>query len=402
MNWSSRFSGAASRVAEADAVIGILKLAEQPDILSLAGGLPDPRVFRIAETRDAMERVLRDHAPEALNYSPNPGIGTLREFLAERTGRLESFPCRPEEVLVTSGGVEGIRHVLNALLDPGDPLLVEDPTYVATLQICRELGAVPLPVASDDDGMIPESLDEAVRRAAAGGRPARLLYAGPAFQNPTGRTWSLARRRRILEICDRRGLAVVEDNAYAELRYDGEPLPSLKALAPERVIFIHTFSKIFGPGLRLGWVVADPLLIRRLGLLKLGTDQCSGALVQRLALAYGEAGGLEAQVRRARSLYRDKRDRMLAALGDPPALAPALRPDGGFFLWLEVGGDTGALLRLAIERFRVAFVAGSCFFADPDGPAARRTLRLSFSFLPEDRLAEAVGRLKEAIAACSS
>lgn len=402
MNWDPRFSQAASRVADADAVIGILKLAEQPDIVSLAGGLPDPRVFRLGETREAMARVLRDHAPEALNYSPNPGIGPLREFLAERTRRVEGIACRPDHILVTSGGVEGIRHALNALLDPGDPLLVEDPTYVAALQICCELGAVPVPVGSDDDGLIPESLDEAARRLARTGRPARLLYAGPAFQNPTGRTWSLARRREALAVCERHDIAVVEDNAYAELRYDGDPLPPLKALAPDRVIFIHTFSKIFGPGLRLGWVVAEVPLLRRLGLLKLGTDQCSGALVQRLALAYGEAGGLEAQVARSRILYRTKRDAMLAALRDFPLLAPVVRPDGGFFLWVEVGGDTEALLRLAIERFRVAFVAGSCFFADPAAPAARRTLRLSFSHVAEGRISEAMRRLREAVAACSS
>ena len=397
MNWEHRYSDAAARVRDADAVVGILKLAEQPAVLSLAGGMPDPRVFRIEETREAMERVLRDHAPEALNYSPNPGISALREFLAERMARIEKITCGPDEILVSSGGVEGIRHALNALLNPGDPLLVEDPTYVAALQICRELGAIPVPVASDEHGMIPESLDEAARRLAGTGRPARLLYAGPTFQNPTGRTWSLARRREVLAVCERRGLAVVEDHAYAELRYDGEPLPALKALAPERVIFVHTFSKIFGPGLRLGWVAADPGLIRRLGLLKLGTDQCSGALVQRLALAYGEADGLDAQVERSRALYRKKRDVMLEALRDFPSRSPILRPDGGFFLWAEVGGDTEALLRRAIARRRVAFVAGSCFFADPASPAARGSLRLSFSQVAEDRIPEAIRRLAEAV-----
>jgi DNA-binding transcriptional MocR family regulator len=397
MNWNTRFSDAASRVADADAVIGILKLAEQPGIISLAGGLPDPGVFRIGETREAMARVLTDHAPEALNYSPNPGITALREFLAGRLARLENIACSPDEILVCSGGLEGIRHAMNALVNGGDPVLVEDPTYMVALQVCRELGGIPTGVASDGDGMIPEALDETASRLAREGRPARVLYVGPTFQNPTGRTWTLARREALLEVADRHDLAVIEDHAYGELRYDGAPLPSLKSLAPERVIFVHTFSKIFGPGLRLGWVAADRRLIERLGLLKLGTDQCSGALVQRLALAYGEAGGLDAQVERARALYRRKRDAMLDALADLPVRTPWTRPEGGFFLWAELDCDTEALLLRAIERHRVAFVAGNCFFADPASASARVSLRLSFSYVAEDRIGEAIRRLGAAV-----
>lgn len=398
MNWNTRFSAAAGRIADFDTVIGILKLAEQPGIISLAGGMPDRGVFRLEETREAMARVFRDHAPEALNYSPNPGITALRAFLAERMARIENIHCDPEEILVCSGGLEGIRHAFNALLNPGDPVLVEDPTYMVALQVCRELGGIPAGIPGDDDGMIPEALDEtAAGIARAGGPAARILYVGPSFQNPTGRTWTLARRQAVLEVAARHDLAVVEDHAYGELRYDGGSLPSLKSLAPERVIFVHTFSKIFGPGLRLGWVAADRGLIERLGLLKLGTDQCSSALTQRLALAYGEAGGLEVQVRRARVLYRRKRDAMLAALADFPSRTPWLRPEGGFFLWAEVDCDTEALLRRAIEGYGVAFVAGSCFFADPGSAAARCSLRLSFSYVPEDRIPEAIGRLTEAV-----
>ena len=397
MNWKARFSGAAERVADADAVRAILELAERPGILSLAGGMPDPAVFRVGETREAMERVLRDHARESLNYSPNPGITPLREFLAERMERIESVPCRAEEVLVVSGGVEGIRHVTNALLDPGDPLLVEDPTYMVALQIARELGAAPVPVRGDRDGPIPESLDEVCAGLTASGRRPRLLYANPTFSNPTGRTWSLDRRRKIIEVAERRGLVILEDHAYAELGYERPAPPALKALAPDRVILVHTFSKIFGPGLRLGWVVAKAALIRRLGLLKLGTDQCSGALVQRLALAYGEAGGIRTQVERSRPLYRRKRDLMLEALAELPTRRPIERPGGGFFVWVEIGRDPGALLLAAIRRFRVAFVAGDCFFTDPASPAARRTLRLSFSQVAEPRIPEAVARLVEAV-----
>ena len=402
MNWNTRYSDAASRIADADAVVGILKLAEQPGIISLAGGLPDPRVFQMEETQDAMARVLRDHGPEALNYSPNPGITELREYLARRMARMERVACSPEEILVCSGGLEGIRHCFNALTNPGDPVLFEDPTYMVALQVCRELAGVPIGVCSDDAGLNPDALDETAGRLAREGRRARVLYVGPSFQNPTGRTWSLKRRREVLEVAERHDLAVVEDHAYGELRYEGEWLPPLKSLAPERVILVHTFSKIFGPGLRLGWVVADRDLIKRLGLLKLGTDQCSGALAQRLALAYGKSGGLDAQVDRAQDLYRKKRDTMIDALADFPCRAPWLRPDGGFFLWSEVDCDSEKLLLLAIERHGVAFVAGNCFFADPTSAVARVSLRLSYSYVAEDLIPEAIRRLGQALRECLS
>ncbi len=396
-----RFSAAAARIAGEDAVVQILRLAERPGVISLAGGLPDPAVFQVEETRAAMERVLGEHAPEALNYSPNPGVTALRELVAARMKEREGIRTHPDEVLVVSGGVEGIRHTLNGLCDPGDPLLVEDPTYLATLHIARELGLRPIPVASDEEGPIPEALDEACARLSGEGTAARLLYANPTFSNPTGRTWSRERRVRILEVCERRDVFVVEDHAYAELRYDETPVPALKAIAPERVIFVHTFSKIFGPGLRLGWVAADPALVARFGLLKLGSDQCSGALVQRLAIAYAESGALDRQVRRSRALYREKRDAMLAALasrGDSGSSLgpPAVRPDGGFFLWLETGVDTELLLPRAIERQRVAFVAGAPFFAHPDSPPARTPLRLSFSHVPAADIPEAIRRLDAA------
>ena len=394
-----RFSAAVERIADSAAVAAVLRLAERPDLLSLAGGLPDSRVFLPERTRETMHRVLTDNAAEALNYSPNPGVTALREYLAARMERIESVPTTTDEVIVTSGGVEAIRHSVNTLCDPGDALLVEDPTYVSALQICRALEVTPVPVAADDDGPLPEALLEATRRPAPSGRKPAVLYVGPTFQNPSGRTWPLARRRAILEVCDRADLTVIEDHAYGELHYDESPPPPLKALLPERVVFVHTFSKIFGPGLRLGWAVADPEIVRRLGLLKLGTDQCSGALVQRLALAYGESGAIEEQVLRARGLYREKRDLMFAAARDLPTRVPVVRPGGGFFLWADFGAalDTRALLPAAIEERRVAFVAGSVFHADPDSAASRGTMRLSFSQIPRDLIPEAMTRLEAAV-----
>ncbi len=398
-----RFSRVAERLEAGAAVTDILKLAERPDILSLAGGLPDPAVFRIEDTAEAMDAVLGRSAAAALNYSPAAGVTALREYLADRTERRFGVPADPDEIMISSGGLEGIRLALAALLDPGDALLLENPTYMAVLHLCREMDFVPVGVPVDRDGPLPDGLDARIRDLAGRGMAPRVFYAIPSFQNPTGRTWSLSRRREALAVLERHGVTVVEDHAYAELGYDGGPLPPLKALAPERTVLVHTFSKIFGPGLRLGFAVADPELVRRLGVVKLGTDQCTGALVQSLALAYARTGALERQVEGARELYRGKRDAMLEAVREtfPDGPEPD-RPAGGFFVWLDFGdrplrADTTSLLREAAETHRVAWVGGSCFFADPDDPVGARSIRLSFSFLPEDRLREGVRRVGAAI-----
>ncbi len=398
-----RFSDAAGRIESSGAVTDILKLAERPDVLSLAGGMPDPAVFRIEDTAEAMDAVLSRAGAAALNYSPNPGVTELREHLAERSRRLFGIPGDAGSILISSGGLEGIRLTLAVLLNPGDVLLLENPTYMSVLHLCREMNLVPVGVPTDRDGPLPDGLDARIRELTASGAAPRALYAIPSFQNPTGRTWSLERRRAVLEVLERHGLMVVEDHAYAELHYDADPLPALKALAPERTALVHTFSKTFGPGLRLGFVLADPEMVRRLGLIKLGTDQCSGTLVQRLALAYARSGALDRQVQGARALYREKRDAMLAAIREtfPEGPEPD-HPAGGFFVWLDFGdrrlpADTTTLLREAVERHRVAWVGGACFFADPEDPAGARSLRLSFSFLPAERLREGARRVGAAI-----
>ncbi len=398
-----RFSDVVGRLGGGSAISDILRLAESPDVLSLAGGMPDPAVFRIEDTAEAMDTALSRSGASALGYSPNPGVTALREYLAERSGRLFGIPAGTENIMISSGGLEGIRLALVALLNPGDVLLTENPTYMAALHLCRELGLRPIGVPTDRDGPLPDGLEARIRELKAEGAAPRVFYAIPSFQNPTGRTWSLERRRETLRVLEEHDLLVVEDHAYAELCYDGDPLPPLKALAPERTVLVHTFSKIFGPGLRLGFVMTDPALVGKLGLVKLGTDQCSGALVQQIALAYAKSGALERQIGSARDLYRGKRDAMLAALREtfPEGPSPD-HPAGGFFAWLEfeegsLSEDTTTLLRRAVEGHRVAWVGGSCFFADPEDPVGKRSLRLSFSFLPPTRLAEGVRRLGAAI-----
>lgn len=389
-------------------VIEVLKLAERPDVISLAGGLPDPAVFPLERVRESQERVLREEGASALNYGPNAGFTRLREWIAERMEAKERVSVGVENVLVTSGGIEALNLVSMAVLDPGDTVLVEAPTYLAALHVFRSQEARIASVVTDANGLVPEALREKVKDLAKAGIRPRFLYVIPSFQNPSGATWSRERRREVVEICGEASIPIVEDHAYAELCYEGEREPSLKSLAPGNVVFLHTFSKIFAPGARLGWVAADSELIETLGLAKLGTDQCANTLTQRLVCDYGQHGYIEDQVKSSIELYRRKRDRMEAAmrrhfqfgLFGPPE-TKWVHPLGGFFVWVALpeGIDTEALLPLAIEREKTAFVAGPPFFADRSG---KNFMRLSFSFVPEDRIEEAIERLARAIRALQS
>jgi 2-aminoadipate transaminase len=381
-------------------VTDILKLAEEPDVISLAGGLPDPDVFPLERIRESMERVLKEEGAAAMNYGPNPGFTKLREWIAERMGRVENVSASASSVIVTSGGLEGLNLLSMAMLDPGDAVVVEAPTYLAALHVLRSHEARIVPVPIDDGGLDPDALRTTLRELARSGVKPRFLYAIPSFQNPSGATWSEERRRKITKLCEEASLPIVEDHAYAELSYDGAKEISLKALSPDNVVLIHTFSKIFGPGSRLGWVVADPELIEKLGLVKLGTDQCANTLTQRLVYDYGRRGHIEEQIARSISLYRRKRDRMESAMRRFfPKGAGFQHAKGGFFLWVELpeGSDSEALLRYAIEREKVAFVAGPPFFADGSG---KRFMRLSFSYVAESRIDEAIERLARAIESC--
>ena len=240
------------------AVTEILKLAERPEVISFAGGLPDPSVFPMARIRESMDRVLRDEGEASMNYGPNPGYTKLRDWIAERMTVREKVPARRENILVTSGGVEALNLVAMALLDEGDVVLVEAPTYMIALHIAHAYRARVVAVPTDDEGLDPDALEERLRALERAGTRPRFLYVIPSFQNPSGATESESRRHRIVSICERFGVGIVEDHAYAELDFDGSKLPSLKSLAPDNVIFVHTFSKIFGPGIRLGWSLPSP------------------------------------------------------------------------------------------------------------------------------------------------
>jgi 2-aminoadipate transaminase len=364
----------------------ILALTARPGVISFAGGLPAPELFDGAGLSAAFADALAD-AGRTLQYSTTEGDPDLRGAISTRlTAR--GLPTTADEVLVCSGSQQALTLAATVLIEPGDVVLVEEPSYLAALQAFSLAGARVVPVACDDDGLDPDAV-----AAAADG--ARLLYTIPTFQNPTGRTLPLERRRALAGVAERNGLWLLEDDPYGELRYRGEPLPSLATLpgAEDRTLSLSTLSKVAAPGLRIGWVRTPPLLRSSLVVAKQAADLHSSTIDQAAAARWLAAVDLDAHIAGLRAVYGARRDALLAGLAD--ALPPGSvhnRPDGGMFVWARLpdGWDAELLLGRALER-DVAFVPGYPFFA---GPPDRATLRFSFTTHPPEEIAEGLARLR--------
>jgi len=367
----------------------ILALTQQPGVISFAGGLPAPELFDGPGTRAAFAAALHDAAVgRTLQYSTTEGDPALRAAVAARlTAR--GLPTHPDELLITSGSQQALTLIATVLLEPGDTVLVEEPSYLAALQAFQLAGATVVPVPCDEDGIDPEAA-----AALAARHGARLLYTIPTFQNPTGRTLPLERREALVALARGAGFWLLEDDPYGELRYRGEPLPTLAAL-DDRVLSLSTLSKIAAPGLRIGWVRAPEPLRRPLTIAKQAADLHSSTVDQAAAAHWLETIDLDARVATLRSVYGARRDALIDGLRDalPPGSAHN-RPDGGMFVWARLpdGWDAGELLDRAL-RHEVAFVPGYPFFAGPPDQAA---LRLSFTAHDPAEIAEGLARLRAA------
>jgi 2-aminoadipate transaminase len=368
-------------------------LAGSPEgVLSLAGGFPNPATFPAELLDEIVQQVVRDEPGVALQYAPCEGLPSVREYLIERQEEVQGVAPAFDELIVTSGGMECIALACQSLIDPGDTVAVEGPTYLGALMAFDRYEADIEAIPMDEDGLVVEALEE---RLEAGLRP-KLLYVIPEFQNPTGRTLPLERRSALVDVCRRHGVLVLEDVAYRELSFGGEPLPSLWSLAPDVVVQAGTFSKLFAPGVRMGWAAGPREVIAQLAAAKQTTDQCSGALGQKLVEAYGRAGHFSRRLPAARELYGSHWRAMDRALRDHmPESCTWSSPAGGFFSWLQVPEslDTVALRPLALEG-GVSYVPGAPFYA---GEGGRSELRLSFSYLAQAELATAVERLAAVI-----
>jgi 2-aminoadipate transaminase len=359
-----------------------------PGVLSMTGGFPNAATFPSGELDDIVARLVRDDAAVALQYTPCAGLPSLREYLADRQEQLQGRRPEPAELMVTSGGMECIALMCQALLDPGDTVAVEAPTYLGALMAFGAAEAEVAGIAMDEDGL---RVDELAARLEAGQRP-KFLYTIPEYQNPTGRTLSLDRRRELVELCRRHGVLIFEDVAYRELSFDGSSLPTLWSLAPDVVLQAGTFSKTFFPGVRLGWAAGPADVVAELVAAKQNTDQCAGGLGQRLVEEYGRGGGFERHLPPARALYAAHWAALSAALDrHMPAGVGWSEPAGGFLTWLTLPEELDAMaMRPAALAAGVSYVPGQPFYL---GDEPRNTLRLSFSHLTEPELEVAVERL---------
>lgn len=373
----------------------ILELTQRAEVISFAGGLPAPELFPAELIADAFARALAPTvAARALQYSSTEGDPGLRALLARRfCGR--GLNCEADELLVTTGSQQALGLLAAVLLDPGDVVLVESPSYLAALQCFGFAGAQLVPVPCDEDGLRPEALPALIAEHAP-----KFLYVVPTFQNPTGRTLPAARRARLAEIAAEHGLWIIEDDPYGELRYDGEPLAPIGAQpgAADRTVTISSLSKVLAPGLRIGWLRAPDAILRPLAIAKQAADLHTSTVDQIAARTSLEVADLDAHIAGLCDEYRRRRDALLGGLADAlPAGSTFNRPDGGMFVWarLPAGWDAAKLLRTALEH-DVAFVPGYPFFALEPDP---RTLRLSFTTHVPAEIAEGLARLRRATSA---
>ena len=402
--WEYRYANRTQRMGSS-VIRELLKLTEQPDIISFAGGLPAPEVFPVKEFKAACNYVLDKFSAQALQYSTTEGYRPLREMIAEMTARY-AVSVSPENILITSGSQQALDFIGRVFLNQGDHVVVESPTYLGALQAWNAYGAQYVSVPADENGMIVDELEKALRVGP------KFIYVLPNFQNPTGTTLSLERRKQLVELADRYGVPIVEDDPYGKLRFEGEHIPPVVSLDSHyrgdngtytgNVIYLSTFSKLLAPGIRLAWVIAPEQVIHKLVQAKQAADLNTAALNQMVVHEVSKDGFLDEHVKLIRRIYKDRRDVMLEVMEE--VFPPEVRwthPLGGMFLWgmLPPEMDAAQVLEQAIQR-KVAFVPGGAFHPNGGG---RNTMRINFSYSNPESIREGITRLgtlfKEVVAA---
>lgn len=393
--WEQHYAQRTQRI-KSSAIRELLKLAEQRDVISFAGGLPATDAIPTDRLEDAMHRVVAQSNGAAFQYSSTEGYFPLRDMIARHTSRY-GLNITPENILITSGSQQGLDLIGRIFINPGDRILVEEPTYLGALQAWNAYGAEYVSVPVDQDGMRMEALEAALRTGP------KFIYVLPNFQNPSGVTLTASRRVRLVELANHYGVPIVEDDPYGQLRYEGAHIPAVAALDTHgrddcetcyrgNVIYLSTFSKVLAPGLRVAWVVAAPEVIEKLGQAKQGADLQTPTFNQMLVYQVAREGFLDRHIQTLRTLYRERRDAMLNAMAEHfPQTVHWTRPQGGLFLWakLPAGTDATALLHDALDE-RVAFVPGASFHANGGGAD---TMRLNFSNAQPGDIFQGITRL---------
>lgn len=388
--YATRTSGLA-----VSAVRALFAVANRPEVVSLAGGMPNIADLPRLDLGQSVDRLIAERGTQAMQYGSGQGEPMIREQICEVMAE-EQIAAHPDDVVVTCGSQQGLDLVTRTFCDPGDVVLAEAPSYVGALGTFRSYQADVVHVAMDDAGIDPLALRQAVETLRAAGRRVKFLYTIPNFQNPTGVSQSFERRRQIVELARELRLLVVEDNPYGLLSLDRDPLPAMRTLDPDHVIYLGSFSKTFAPGFRVGWVLAPPAVREKLVLAQESATLCPPVFSQYAISTYLSEFDWRGQIEVYRGMYRHRRDAMLAGLVEnmPPGTTWT-HPAGGFFVWLTLpeGLDSQALLARAVTA-RVAYVPGTAFYADGMGS---RNMRLSFCFPTPERIIEGTRRLGEVL-----
>ncbi len=384
-------------VMRSSAMRDLMAVTARPEVISLAGGLPDTSTFPPATFAAQMTRIAQKSAAEALQYGPTEGFAETVDCIVQVMGAEGMLPD-PDDVIVTTGGQQAIDLVCKTLVDPGDVVICEAPTYPGAVPVFCSYQAETIQIECDENGMRVEELEAVLGRLDREGRRPKFVYTVPSFQNPAGVTLSLERRQRLVELASQREMLLVEDNPYGLLRFGGEPLPPLYQLdGGDFVIYIGTFSKILSPGIRLGWAVAPPPVMEKIVLGKQASDLCTSTLTQYFVREYFSEGRWREYVESLAGIYRGRRDTMVEALRENfPAQATWTEPEGGLFIWATLPEyiDTGDLLAKAL-REDVAFVPGQAAYVE-DGRGSS-SMRLNFSGVDDDEIREGVRRIGKAI-----
>lgn len=369
----------------------LLKITENKDMISFAGGLPAPELFPLEEIALVSAKVILEEGHKALQYSSTEGYTPLREKISGRMNKIFKTKVNSEEIIITSGSQQALDFIGKVFIDKGDVIFCESPTYLGALNAFRAYGPKFVEIPSDDDGMLPDELERILSHTQG-----KLLYVNPDFQNPTGKTWSIERRKQLAEIAKEHNLIIIEDSPYGELKFEGESNPAIKSMANDNVIYIGTFSKTFCPGMRIGWIVAKNELLEKVALVKQGADLHTSTISQMQINRFIEEYDFEQHIEGLKKVYKKRRDAMVCAMErEFPSCVSFNKPKGGLFNWVEMPEefDSRVLLEKCIEM-GVAFVPGGSFF-----PCARKenTMRVNFSNMPEERIWEGIEKMGRAM-----